>query len=103
MAISGKLDVKAPLASVTPMHMVTLPRGLDSVVAATLAETLANCRGEDVVIDAAQVQWLGAQMLETLRWAVSTWKADGRVMTFANFQPSLIGDLTYFGVAPRYA
>jgi anti-anti-sigma regulatory factor len=94
--------VKAPLATITPLRKLTLPEGLDSVVAATLAEALNNCRGENVVIDASYVRWLGADTLQVLLSAALKRKADGRQLTLTNGPANFIEDLKYFGVEPRY-
>lgn len=94
--------MKSPIAPVTPAHNLTLPESLDAVVAATLAETLSRCRGEDVTIDVRHVLWFGAQTLEILRSAELTWRTDGRKLTLSNAKASFAEDLKYFGVEPRY-
>jgi anti-anti-sigma regulatory factor len=94
--------VKAPVAPITPMRKLTLPEGLDSIVAATLAKALVDCRGEDVTIDASHVRWLGTHTLEVLRSAELMWRADGRQLIVSNAKANFIDDLTYFGVEPRY-
>lgn len=77
---------------------LTLPSGLDILVASTLGKSLIDCRGEDVVVDASFFRWTGEHAVRVLSSALSVWKADGRAMTLANAPASLIEDLRYFGV-----
>jgi anti-anti-sigma regulatory factor len=94
--------VKPLIAPITPSHNLTLPEGLDSVVAKTLAEALRSCGGEDVTIDASHVRWLGGHTLEVFRSAELMWRADGRQLTVTNAKANFVDDLKYFGVKPRY-
>jgi len=80
------------------MHTLLLPEALDLTVAATLAETLLDCRGDDVVIDASYVRRLTAQCAQVLRSAVETWKADQRSLTVVNGSPAIMERLSPFGI-----
>jgi anti-anti-sigma regulatory factor len=75
-----------------PSRTLQLPAVLDSAVATTLADTLNNCHGEDVVIDALYVQQTSAICAQVLRAALETWKAERRLMTFVN-EPSALTEL----------
>ena len=53
-----------------------LPEILDVTFAGPLAEQLLALRGSTLTIDATQVQRVGAQCVQVIMSAVSTWKAD---------------------------
>jgi chemotaxis protein CheX len=53
-----------------------LPEVLDLTFAGTLAESLLALRGSKLAVDAAHVQRVGAQCVQVIMSAVSTWKAD---------------------------
>jgi anti-anti-sigma regulatory factor len=74
---------------ITPAHATSsrtlqLPQALDATVAATLADTLRDCRGEDVVIDAYHVRRASAQGVQVLRWAAEIWQSDRRSLIVVN-------------------
>ena len=53
-----------------------LPEVLDTTFAGPLAEQLLALRGSPLAIDATQVQRVGAQCVQVIMSAVSTWEAD---------------------------
>lgn len=54
-----------------------LPEILDLTAAAPLAQSFLAHRGSDLSVDASQVRRVGAQCLQVMLAAWSTWKADG--------------------------
>lgn len=54
-----------------------LPEVLDLTAAAPLAQSFLSHRGKALSIDASRVRRVGAQCLQVLLAAASTWKADG--------------------------
>lgn len=89
-------------ATISPSHNLTLPEALDAAVAATLAEALVKCRGEDVLIDASFVRRAGAHCLQVLRTAETAWKADKRLLTWVNVPARLIDELRNFAREPEF-
>ncbi len=71
---------------------------LDIKAVTQLAENLLAHRGSDVVIDAGQVERLGAQSLQVLLSAVATWRADGHLLEVANPSEAFTESLRVFGV-----
>ena len=67
--------------------------------AVVLHADIVGRRGEDLVVDAADVSRLGGQCLQILLAAVRAWRADGKRLTFANPSPAFIQALELFGVA----
>ena len=57
---------------------VKLAVTLDTREAGPLHETLLACRGADLVVDAGDVGFLGAQCVQVLLAAQRTWALDGR-------------------------
>jgi chemotaxis protein CheX len=68
------------------MQTLDLPDILDIRAAAPLAARLLALRGEEVAIDAGNVQRVGAQCIQVLLSARATWTADG--ISFALTNPS---------------
>ncbi|WP_157017980.1 STAS domain-containing protein [Mesorhizobium xinjiangense] len=56
---------------------VTLPPVLDITQTTPLAAQLNACRGKDVVVDASNVERVGAQCIQVLLSAAATWAQDG--------------------------
>lgn len=78
-----------------------LPEALDFTAAAPLAESFLKFVGEDLVVDAAKVQRLGASCLQVLLAAATTWKAEGNSLALAQSSPRFIEDLRLLGFAPE--
>jgi chemotaxis protein CheX len=71
---------------------------LDIKAVSLLAENLLAHRGSDIVIDARQVERLGAQSLQVLLSAVATWRADGHLLEVANPSEAFTEGLRVFGI-----
>jgi chemotaxis protein CheX len=67
----------------TPSAYLRLAPVLDLKAATALAGDILALRGRDLTIDAAQVRRIGAQCLQVLLAARSTWMADGLRLSFA--------------------
>ena len=74
---------------------------LDIKAALPLAESLLAQRGSELMIDASRVERLGAQALQILLSAVSTWHADGLSVEFIEPSVSFIQGLELFGLDPE--
>lgn len=61
----------------TAKKRLQLPEVLDLTAAAPLAQSFLTRRGADLSIDASQVRRVGAQCLQVLLAAVTTWQSDG--------------------------
>jgi chemotaxis protein CheX len=75
---------------------------LDLKAAMPLAEGLLAQRGSELMIDASRVERLGAQSLQILLSAVSTWHADGLSIEFVEPSASFIQGLALFGIDPEH-
>ncbi|NOX95962.1 MAG: STAS domain-containing protein [Alphaproteobacteria bacterium] len=71
---------------------------LDLCAASPLAEEFKAQRGEDLVIDASQVERIGAQCMQVLLSATNTWEADGNKLTIANVTPVFSETTSELGV-----
>lgn len=78
-----------------------LPAILDMTAAAPLKDALLSRRGHDIQIDGADVQRLGAQCLQVLLAARTTWDLDGHSLLITSCSMELIAALELFGVAPE--
>lgn len=75
-----------------------LPEVLDLTFAGPLAESLLAMRGAPVAVDAAQVQRVGAQCVQVIMSAVSTWKADGLALSVVDPSPEFRDALSLLGI-----
>lgn len=80
------------------VQTIVLDQVLDLKAAVPLTESLLAHRGADVVIDAGEVERLGAQSLQVLLSAVATWHADGRVLDFVHPSEAFLENLRLFGI-----
>lgn len=78
---------------------VRLPARLDSSAAVQLAGTLRGRLGADVVVDAADVDLLGARALEVLLVAAASWRADGHGFAVVNLPAGVRAQLSDLGLA----
>ncbi len=85
-------DINASAETLELAGVLNLP------AAAPLAKTLTERRGADVVIDASQVQHLGAQCLQVLLSAASTWSAEGASLRIINRSAGFITGLELMGI-----
>jgi len=80
------------------VQTIVLDQVLDLKAATPLAESLLAHRGTDIVIDAGEVERLGAQSLQVLLSAAATWHADGRALDFAHPSAAFLESLRLFGI-----
>lgn len=73
---------------------------LDLKAALPLAEGLLAQRGSELMIDASRVERLGAQSLQILLSAISTWHADGLSIEFVDPSEPFMQGLALFGIDP---
>lgn len=67
---------------------MTLPTELDIKAAGPLATELIAARGKDLVLNASQIERVGAQCLQVLLSAAATWSADGVELTLQEPSPA---------------
>lgn len=75
-----------------------LPTILDLKAAVPLVEGLLAQRGSDLMLDASHIERLGAQSLQILLSAVSTWQAEGFSIEFFDPSEPFIQGLALFGI-----
>lgn len=80
--------------------VIELPEILDLKAAAALAGEFLSRRGEEIAIDASQVQRLGGQCLQVLLSAAMTWRADDVPIAFVNPSADFVEGLARLGIAP---
>jgi chemotaxis protein CheX len=80
--------------------VLRLPAVLDLKAAAPLAAAFLGRRGEDLRVDAGDVQRIGGQCLQILLSAHSAWVEDRRSMTIANATPQFCSAIELFGAGP---
>lgn len=71
---------------------------LDIRAASPLAGELINARGQNVTIDASNVQKLGAQCVQVLLSARSTWTTDGYSLVVADASEPFLDALSTLGI-----
>ncbi len=67
---------------------ITLPTELDIKAAIPLATELTAARGKDLALNASQIEKVGAQCLQVLLSAATTWEADGMELTVEEPSPA---------------
>ena len=77
---------------------ITLPPGLDTGGAGTLAQRLSELRGKPVALDAAGVGRVGALGLQVLLSARLTWARDGERMSLERPSEALAAAFERAGV-----
>jgi chemotaxis protein CheX len=77
---------------------VCLAEILDLRAAAPLAIELLLFRGADIQIDASRVEKLGAQCLQVLLSAASTWHNDGATLDVVRMSPRFVEGLELLGI-----
>jgi chemotaxis protein CheX len=80
------------------MHTVHLPEILDLRAASPLATELLAARGQQLTIDGANVQKVGAQCIQVLLSAKATWLADGLYIAVSNPSETLLEALETLGI-----
>lgn len=71
---------------------------LDVTHAATLAGLLLGLRGKDIIVDASEVQHLGAQCGQILVSAKRTWNSDGRAIRLEKASAEFIENIRLLGL-----
>ena len=90
------------LAQSSELHsaaLVELPDVLDIKAAAPLASEFLAVRGKAVSLDGSRVKRLGAQCLQVLISAATTWKADGVALAVVNASGDFTCGLARLGVS----
>ncbi len=82
----------------TPAPSLQLAEVLNLSAAAPLAKVLSQMRGGDAVVDASQVQHVGAQCVQVLLSAASTWSAEGSSFRIVNRSAGFIASLQLLGI-----
>lgn len=80
---------------------VPLASKLDTAATAELRKSLVAVRDDDVVLDAAAVEMIGAACLELLMSAGALWRKADRSITLENVSPQVTEDLGRFGLTPE--
>lgn len=75
-----------------------LPEVLDITCAGPLAESFLAVRGSKLAVDAARVQRVGAQCVQVIMSAVSTWKADEVALSVTDPSPEFRDALSLLGI-----
>jgi|DewCreStandDraft_4_1066084.scaffolds.fasta_scaffold00506_72 anti-anti-sigma regulatory factor len=92
-AFSGSAETGSDL-------VVNLPRRLDVRAVAALRDQLLGRRGNDLVIDAAEVEVVSALALEVIVSAARQWSADGRQIALRNPSVAFARTCNHLGLAP---
>lgn len=77
-----------------------LERRLDTAHAEELAGSLKGLQGQDIAIDASDVDLLGAQCLELLLSTVSLAQVAGQSVSLVSPSDDFVANLAHFGLAP---
>jgi chemotaxis protein CheX len=78
--------------------VLALDATLDVTHAAPLAGLLLGLRGKDIIIDASEVQHLGAQCGQLLVSAKRTWKTDGHALRLEKASADFVENLRLLGL-----
>lgn len=77
---------------------ITLPTELDIKAAGPLASQLLALRGRDVMLNASQIERVGAQCLQILLSAAATWTADASELTISEPSPAFTDAIEIAGL-----
>jgi chemotaxis protein CheX len=77
---------------------ITLPTELDIKAAGPLTTQLLGLRGKDVTLNASQIERVGAQCLQVLLSAASTWTADGAELVISEPSPAFTDAIEIAGL-----
>jgi chemotaxis protein CheX len=75
-----------------------LPASLDLSYAAPLAESFLALRGMNLTVDAAGVQRVGAQCVQVILSALSTWRVDEAEFSIVDPSPEFRDALSLLGI-----
>lgn len=73
---------------------------LDSASAERLRADLARSEGEDLVLDASAVTFLGGMCVELLMCAAGVWAKAGKTLSLDAPSEAFVEDLARFGLVP---
>ena len=79
---------------------VALAPKLDTAAAEELRQTLLDAKEQDIVIDGAAVEMIGALCVETLMLAAAIWKSAGHSFTIETPSPQMTENLGRMGLTP---
>ena len=79
---------------------LALPAVLDIQAADTLRAQFLAARGQDVVVDASNVDRLGALCLQVLLSAQQTWAGEAQTITIDQASDAFVSQWTMFGAPP---
>lgn len=82
------------------VRRLVLNERLDSVAAESLRNELAESEGEDLVLDASTVNFVGGLCLELLMCAAQVWETAGRTFRFEAASEEFVENLARFGLRP---
>jgi len=82
------------------VRRLVLNERLDSVAVDNLRGDLADAEGDDVVLDATAVDFLGGLCLELLLCALQVWPAAGKSIRIENPSHDFRDNLARFGLRP---
>lgn len=85
----------------TPNSTFVLPDVMDLKAAAPLLAELTALRGQDLELDAGQVQRLGGQCLQVLLAAAAAWKQDGAAFVIRQSSEAFSEGLQLMGAEAR--
>lgn len=77
---------------------IKLATRLDSAAAADLHRELSALKGASVLIDASDVEWLGALTAQVLMAAAATWESDGQSFRLDQPSPALMSCVELLGI-----
>lgn len=79
------------------MEVIELSKVLDLVAAPALLEHFLQCKEQDILVDAQQVQRLGAQCFQILLSAKKTWETGGHGLSLGNPSPAFTEAVALMG------
>ncbi len=80
---------------------VKLPAKLDTAAAAHLHGALAACMGQDIILEASEVEQVGGRCLDVMLAARANCLAQGKAMTVHTPSGAMIHDLAILGSSPE--
>lgn len=85
-------------ASNTHSRTIILPQVLDLRAATPLASEFLACRGDQVVVDASNVEKIGAQCIQVILSAAQTWEREGMLFSLTGPSGALVDALILAGI-----
>lgn len=79
------------------MQVIELSKNLDLVAAPALLENLMRYKGQDILVDARQVQRMGAQCFQILLSAKKTWETERYDLNLANASADFVEAVALMG------